>query len=181
MFLDTLPFQPTGAQERVIGEIMADLSSHAPMLRLVQGDVGSGKTLVAAVSALSAIAAGYQAVLMAPTELLAEQHLRTFRAWLEPLGVTIAWLSGKVRGQARKETLQAIVEGDATLVVGTHALFQEGVSFNALALVIIDEQHRFGVHQRLALTEKALWCRLSTPVGTDSNTHSENAVDGGLR
>ena len=155
MFLDTLPFQPTSAQERVIGEIMADLSSHAPMLRLVQGDVGSGKTLVAAVSALSAIAAGYQAVLMAPTELLAEQHLRTFRAWLEPLGVTIAWLSGKVRGQARKETLQAIVEGDATLVVGTHALFQEGVSFNALALVIIDEQHRFGVHQRLALTEKA--------------------------
>jgi len=154
-FLSTLPFKPTRAQQRVIDEIMGDLSQQTPMLRLVQGDVGSGKTLVAAMSAVAAIASGYQVAMMAPTELLAEQHLRNFRGWLEPLGVKVAWLSGKVRGQTRASTIETIANGTAQLVVGTHALFQEGVTFNDLSLVIIDEQHRFGVHQRLALTEKA--------------------------
>jgi len=152
--LGALPFQPTNAQQRVLGEIAQDLAKNTPMLRLVQGDVGSGKTLVAALAALAAIGGGYQVALMAPTELLAEQHLRNFKDWFEPLGIEIAWLSGKVKTKARRETLAAIANGDAQLVVGTHALFQEHVVFSRLALVIIDEQHRFGVHQRLALTQK---------------------------
>ena len=124
------------------------------MQRLVQGDVGSGKTVVAAMAALRAIGNGYQAAIMAPTELLAEQHLRSFREWLEPLGINPVWLSGKVTGKSRQAALQAIEQG-VPLVIGTHALMQEGVSFGKLGLVVVDEQHRFGVHQRLALLDKA--------------------------
>ena len=154
-FLATLPFEPTTAQQRVSTEIAHDMMATSPMLRLVQGDVGSGKTLVAAIAALRAIDAGYQVALMAPTELLAEQHLRNFNQWFEPLSITMAWLSGRVKGKARVDALSAIDSGAAQLVIGTHALFQEGVQFKALALVIVDEQHRFGVHQRLALTQKS--------------------------
>ncbi len=151
--LKHLPFQLTGAQQRVDAEIRADMAREVPMLRLVQGDVGSGKTVVAALAALNAIGSGSQAALMAPTELLAEQHLATFRAWFEPLGIDIVWLSGKVKGKAR-ETALATVAAGAPMVIGTHALMQEGVAFADLGLAIIDEQHRFGVHQRLALGSK---------------------------
>ncbi|WP_275287342.1 ATP-dependent DNA helicase RecG [Halomonas elongata] len=153
-FLTQLPFSLTGAQRRVLDEIRADLAGEMPMLRLVQGDVGSGKTVVAAMAALSAIAGDCQAAIMAPTELLAEQHYRAFRAWFEPLGIDVAWLSGKLKGKARLDTKAAIHDGRARMVVGTHALFQGDVHFQRLGLAIIDEQHRFGVHQRLALREK---------------------------
>ena len=149
-----LPFQLTGAQQRVIHEIAADLAIPAPMLRLVQGDVGSGKTLVAAAAALMAIRAGYQVALMAPTELLAEQHLANFRHWLAPLGIDVHWLAGSLTPKARRDTQALLANGEAAMVVGTHALFQEAVAFHRLGLTIIDEQHRFGVHQRLALREK---------------------------
>ncbi|HAT40934.1 MAG TPA: ATP-dependent DNA helicase RecG [Rheinheimera sp.] len=149
-----LPFAPTNAQERVLRDVYTDLAQPEPMLRLVQGDVGSGKTLVAALSALPVIGAGYQVALMAPTELLAEQHAATFRRWFEPLGITVAWLGGKSKGKARDAELATIAQGQAQMVIGTHALFQQSVEFAALALVIIDEQHRFGVHQRLMLREK---------------------------
>lgn len=149
-----LPFALTGAQERVYAQVREDLAKAMPMLRLVQGDVGSGKTVVAALAALLAIENGRQAALMAPTELLAEQHLNNLRAWLEPLGVRIAWLAGKVAGRARETALASVAGGEAQLVVGTHALMQEGVVFRDLALAIVDEQHRFGVHQRLALRDK---------------------------
>ncbi|HBP68582.1 MAG TPA: ATP-dependent DNA helicase RecG, partial [Alcanivorax sp.] len=139
---------------RVIGEIRADLARQHPMLRLIQGDVGSGKTLVAAAAALVAIESGYQVALMAPTELLAEQHLANFRHWLAPLGIDVHWLAGSVGAKARRETLAALAEGHGALVVGTHALFQDAVVFQRLGLIIIDEQHRFGVQQRLALREK---------------------------
>ena len=152
--LAMLPFKPTGAQQRVLAEIDTDLAKAEPMLRLVQGDVGSGKTLVAVLSALPVIAAGDQVALMAPTELLAEQHAATFRRWLEPLGIQIAWLGGKTKGKSRDTQLQSISDGSAQMVIGTHALFQQQVQFAKLALVIIDEQHRFGVHQRLELREK---------------------------
>lgn len=152
--LASLPFSPTGAQQRVLQQIQQDLARTEPMLRLVQGDVGSGKTLVAALAALPVIQAGFQVALMAPTELLAEQHASTFRRWLEPLGVQIAWLGGKTKGKARDAELAAIADGSARLVIGTHALFQQQVQFAALALAIIDEQHRFGVHQRLELRAK---------------------------
>ncbi|MBV4414339.1 ATP-dependent DNA helicase RecG [Enterobacteriaceae bacterium YMB-R22] len=152
--LDALPFKPTGAQKRVVADIERDLQSNVPMMRLLQGDVGSGKTLVAALAALRAIANGQQVALMAPTELLAEQHANTFRAWFEPLGVEVGWLSGKQKGKARLMQQEAIASGRIAMIVGTHAIFQEQVQFSALALVIIDEQHRFGVHQRLALWEK---------------------------
>ncbi len=151
---DSLPFPLTAAQQRVFDELRADLSCPVPMLRLVQGDVGSGKTVVAAMAALLAVAAGRQAALMAPTELLAEQHMANLSAWLEPLGVQLAWLAGKVTGKARAAVLERIASGQAQVVVGTHALMQEGVEFARLALAIIDEQHRFGVHQRLALRDK---------------------------
>lgn len=154
-FLAGLPFQPTAAQQRVIQEIAHDMRLSSPMLRLIQGDVGSGKTFVAAMACITAIEAGQQVALMAPTELLGEQHLQTFKQWLEPFNVRIAWLSGRIKGRARSAVLQEISDGAVGLVVGTHALFQEGVNFASLALVIVDEQHRFGVHQRLALTEKA--------------------------
>lgn len=152
--LAMLPFTPTNAQQRVLAEIDADLAKTEPMLRLVQGDVGSGKTLVAVLSALPVIAAGDQVALMAPTELLAEQHAATFRRRLEPLGIQIAWLGGKTKGKSRDAQLQSISDGSAQMVIGTHALFQQQVQFAKLALVIIDEQHRFGVHQRLELREK---------------------------
>ncbi|GJA33110.1 ATP-dependent DNA helicase RecG [Aeromonas caviae] len=152
--LGALPFTPTGAQSRVVAEIGRDLQQSHPMMRLVQGDVGSGKTLVAALAALQAIGNGCQVGLMAPTELLAEQHAINFAKWLEPLGIKVGWLAGKQKGKAREEALAAIADGSVKMVVGTHAIFQEQVVFQRLALVIIDEQHRFGVHQRLALREK---------------------------
>jgi len=150
----SLPFALTAAQERVFTEVRDDLARAHPMLRLVQGDVGSGKTVVAAMAALQAIEGGRQAALMAPTELLAEQHLANLKAWLEPLGVRVGWLAGKVGGKARAQVLADAASGDVQLLVGTHALMQEGVEFHDLALAIVDEQHRFGVHQRLALRDK---------------------------
>ena len=152
--LQALPFALTGAQQRVFAQIRADLAKPSPMLRLVQGDVGSGKTVVAALAAMLAVEQGKQVALAAPTELLAEQHLVNLRAWLEPLGVQVAWLAGKVTGKARSQTMEAIASGAAQVVVGTHALMQESVVFDDLALAIVDEQHRFGVHQRLALRDK---------------------------
>lgn len=153
-FLDTLPFSPTGAQQRVVKEIDDDLKSHRPMMRLVQGDVGSGKTLVAALSALNVIEKGAQVALMAPTEILSEQHANTFSEWLTPLGLRVGWLSGKMRKKARNAVLEQLRAGEIDLIVGTHALFQKEVEFKQLGLLIIDEQHRFGVHQRLELREK---------------------------
>lgn len=153
-FLAALPFTPTRAQLRVVAEIEQDMTHNFPMMRLIQGDVGSGKTLVAALAALRAIAHGKQVALMAPTELLAEQHANTFRQWLEPLGLEVGWLAGKQKGKARLAQQEAVASGQVSMVVGTHAMFQEQVKFSGLALVIIDEQHRFGVHQRLALWEK---------------------------
>ena len=153
-FLKSLPFTPTNAQQKVYQEIAADMSKPTPMMRLVQGDVGSGKTLVAVMAAIQALEAGKQVAMMAPTELLAEQHATNFLQWLEPLGFNVAWLSGKVTGKARQRVNEAIATGEASMVVGTHALFQESVEFHSLALIIVDEQHRFGVHQRLALREK---------------------------
>jgi ATP-dependent DNA helicase RecG len=155
-FIDTLPFALTRAQKRVIGEITDDLNRAHPMMRLVQGDVGSGKTVVAAVACLRAIACGVQAALMAPTELLAEQHWQNFSAWFRPLDIEPAWLTGSLRPAKKRSAHEAIAAGEATLVIGTHALFQEGVRFNRLALVVIDEQHRFGVHQRMALRQKGI-------------------------
>jgi ATP-dependent DNA helicase RecG len=154
-FLKTLPFALTAAQQRVCEEITGDLSQALPMLRLVQGDVGSGKTVVAALAALHAIANGYQVALMAPTEILAEQHWQNFLSWFSPLNIEVGWLVGKLKGKARQSSLDNIASGAAQLVVGTHALFQEEVHYARLGLAIIDEQHRFGVHQRLALKQKA--------------------------
>lgn len=153
-FLAELPFQLTNAQLRVISEIEADCRQTQPMLRLVQGDVGSGKTLVAAIAALTALASGFQVALMAPTELLAEQHFRNFTAWFAHTEIQVLFLSGRIKGKARASTLQALANGQAGLVIGTHALFQDSVHFHNLGLVIIDEQHRFGVQQRLALRAK---------------------------
>ncbi len=152
--LDQLPFRPTNAQSRVVSEIEQDLAKPHPMMRLVQGDVGSGKTLVAALAAVRAIEHGHQVALMAPTELLAEQHAINFAHWFESMGIQVGWLAGKLKGKARQTELERIKSGEAQMVVGTHALFQEQVEFHHLALVIIDEQHRFGVHQRLELREK---------------------------
>lgn len=154
--LSVLPFSPTKAQIRVLAEIESDLTKPYPMMRLVQGDVGSGKTLVAALSALRVIESGYQVALMAPTELLAEQHVANFSAWLQPMGIGVGWLAGKLKGKAKETELNRIANGEAKMVIGTHALFQEQVDFHHLALVIIDEQHRFGVHQRLKLREKGV-------------------------
>ncbi|WP_180180579.1 ATP-dependent DNA helicase RecG [Acinetobacter sp. YH01021] len=154
--LASLAFEMTGAQKRVSREIVQDLTSNKPMLRLVQGDVGAGKTLVAGVAACHALEEGWQVALMAPTEILAEQHYLNFKRWFEPLGLNVAWLSGKQKGKARAAAEQVIRDGSAHLVIGTHALFQENVEFAKLGLVIIDEQHRFGVDQRLALRNKGL-------------------------
>jgi len=153
-FEQALPFSLTQAQQRVIEEIRRDINKPLPMMRLVQGDVGSGKTIVAAAAALDCISAGYQTALMAPTEILSEQHVINFRVWLEPLGIQVGWLSGRMKVSERRATLEAIVNGDIQMIIGTHALFQDEVIFNHLALVVIDEQHRFGVHQRMALRDK---------------------------
>ncbi|MCA3777301.1 MAG: ATP-dependent DNA helicase RecG [Burkholderia sp.] len=150
-----LPFTLTGAQARVVDEIAHDLTLAHPMQRLLQGDVGSGKTVVAALAATQAIDAGYQAALMAPTEILAEQHARKLRAWLEPLGVTVAWLAGSLKAKEKRAAIEAAALGTAQLVIGTHAIIQDTVEFARLGLVIVDEQHRFGVEQRLALRAKA--------------------------
>ena len=152
--LATLPFQLTSAQARVLRDIEHDLAAAKPMLRLVQGDVGCGKTLVAALAATQAVQLKRQVALMAPTELLADQHAQNFKRWFEPLGITVAALTGRLTGKARSAVLAGIREGHAAIVIGTHALFQEAVAFHSLALVIVDEQHRFGVHQRLSLREK---------------------------
>ncbi len=149
-----LPFALTSAQERVVAEISRDMGQDHPMMRLVQGDVGSGKTVVAALAGLQAVEAGHQVALMAPTELLAEQHLHSLNGWLQPLGIELAWLTGRHKGRAREQILEAVAGGQAQVIVGTHALFQQDVLFHSLGLVIIDEQHRFGVHQRMALREK---------------------------
>lgn len=151
----SLPFQLTAAQQRVWQEIQTDLKRDHPMQRLVQGDVGSGKTIIAALAALQAADAGYQVAIMAPTEILAEQHRNHFCEWLEPLGIELAWLNGRQKTAERRDMLEKIAGGDAKIAVGTHALFQEAVQFHQLGLVIIDEQHRFGVHQRLSLNQKA--------------------------
>ncbi|ESQ15965.1 MAG: hypothetical protein N838_07065 [Thiohalocapsa sp. PB-PSB1] len=152
--LQSLPFRLTDAQQRVGDEIAADLASPLPMMRLLQGDVGSGKTVVATLAALQAVEAGYQVALMAPTELLSEQHLYSLHGWLDPLGLQVGWLSGRHKGAERDAMLQQIASGAASVVVGTHALFQHEVVFSRLGLTIIDEQHRFGVHQRMRLRDK---------------------------
>ncbi|WP_238285069.1 ATP-dependent DNA helicase RecG [Caballeronia novacaledonica] len=154
--LRALPFALTGAQQRVVAEIGGELTLAHPMQRLLQGDVGSGKTIVAALAAAQAIDAGYQAALMAPTEILAEQHARKLRGWLEPLGVTVAWLAGSLKAKEKRAATEAAALGTAQLVIGTHAIIQDAVEFARLGLVIVDEQHRFGVAQRLALRAKAL-------------------------
>ena len=151
-----LPFDLTGAQQRVMKDITADIATSIPMLRLVQGDVGAGKTLVAAGAAGYALDSGWQVAVMAPTEILAEQHLVNFKNWFEPLGVGVGWLAGKQTTKQRREALAAVAENTVQIVVGTHALFQEQVQFAKLGLVIIDEQHRFGVEQRMALTNKGV-------------------------
>ena len=154
--LGNLPFRLTAAQERVCGEIRADLAQSTPMHRLLQGDVGSGKTIVAALSALTALesAQEVQVAIMAPTEILAEQHFVKFRQWLEPLGLTVAWLSGSLKKKEKEQAKAALADGRIRVAVGTHALFQDDVAFRQLGLVIVDEQHRFGVVQRLALKNK---------------------------
>ncbi|WP_289047091.1 ATP-dependent DNA helicase RecG [uncultured Psychrobacter sp.] len=151
-----LPFDLTGAQQRVMKDITADMATSIPMLRLVQGDVGAGKTLVAAGAAGYALDSGWQVAVMAPTEILAEQHLVNFKNWFEPLGIGVGWLAGKQTAKQRREALEAVAENTVQVVVGTHALFQEQVQFAKLGLVIIDEQHRFGVEQRMALTNKGV-------------------------
>lgn len=156
LFRTALPFQLTQAQQRVSDEISSDLACSHPMLRLVQGDVGSGKTVIAALAMLQAVENGYQAAMMAPTELLAEQHYRVFKHWLEPLGVNVVFLAGNVKARARTSILKTIENGNAQIVLGTHALFQQGVNFSELALVVIDEQHRFGVNQRALFREKGM-------------------------
>ncbi|PUA20885.1 ATP-dependent DNA helicase RecG [Glaciimonas sp. PCH181] len=163
-FLKTLPFKLTGAQERVMAEIRADIKESFPMQRLLQGDVGSGKTVVAALAAAQAIDSGFQAVLMAPTEILADQHFRKIAAWMAPLGISVAWLTGSLKKKEKQASLERIASGQAQLVIGTHALIQETVQFAKLGLVIVDEQHRFGVGQRLTLRQKS---------ATESNGESE--------
>ncbi|MGZ8241050.1 MAG: ATP-dependent DNA helicase RecG [Methylobacter sp.] len=153
-FIRSLPFKLTGAQQRVIAEIEADCGRQHPMMRLIQGDVGSGKTVVSAYAALLALTAGYQVAIMAPTELLAEQHFRNFSAWFENFQTHVVFLTGQLKSSQRKDVLESLADGSAGIIIGTHALFQESVNFHRLGLIIIDEQHRFGVHQRLALREK---------------------------
>ena len=153
-FIGTLPFELTGAQKRVVNELCAEMKSPLRMNRLLQGDVGSGKTVVAAIALYAAITAGFQGALMAPTEILAEQHAETLASWLEPVGVTVAFLSGSTKGKARREISERLVAGEIDLLIGTHALIQPDVNFYRLGLVITDEQHRFGVEQRRVLRDK---------------------------
>ena len=152
--LATLPFALTGAQARTVGEIRRDLASTHPMQRLLQGDVGSGKTIVVTLAALDAIECGYQVALMAPTEILAEQHYKKLAGWLAPLGIEVVWLAGSLKAKEKAAAIARVEAGTAQLAIGTHALFQESVTFANLGLAIVDEQHRFGVHQRLALRQK---------------------------
>ena len=161
-FLATLPFKLTAAQKRVLEEVRADLLQTFPMQRLLQGDVGSGKTVVAALAAAQAIDSGFQAVLMAPTEILADQHFRKIEAWMAPLGVHVVWLTGSLKKKDKTEAQALIESGQAQLIIGTHALIQEAVQFARLGLVIVDEQHRFGVGQRLALRNKGLTDAVAT-------------------
>ncbi|SDC27369.1 ATP-dependent DNA helicase RecG [Cupriavidus sp. YR651] len=172
-FLAALPFRLTGAQQRVVEEIAADMTRPHPMHRLLQGDVGSGKTIVAALAACQAIDAGYQAALMAPTEILAEQHFRKLSAWLEPLGVPVVWLAGSLRAKEKREAAARVESGDAQLVIGTHALIQDTVRFARLGLSVVDEQHRFGVAQRLALRGKA--GEADAPAGSAGSAASKAA------
>lgn len=165
-FLQNLPFRLTDAQLRVITEIEQDCQLNQPMMRLVQGDVGSGKTIVAAYAALMALSNGYQVAIMAPTELLAEQHWRNFQQWFNQFQTQIVFITGQLKGNAKKETLAQLADGTAGISIGTHALFQDHVHFHKLGLIIIDEQHRFGVHQRMALREK----------GEDNNTRPHQLV-----
>jgi ATP-dependent DNA helicase RecG len=174
--LERLPFRLTAAQQRVCDEIERDLKKNVPMHRLLQGDVGSGKTVVAALAAARCIDAGWQCALMAPTEILAEQHFRKLISWLEPLGITTAWLTGSQKAKERREALAMIASGEASLVVGTHAVIQDKVVFKNLALAIIDEQHRFGVAQRLALRSK-----MSTETAADALTGSGRTESGKAR
>ena len=153
-FIESLPFALTNAQQRALRDVDGDLSLNRPMVRLVQGDVGCGKTVVAAAAAARAAGSGLQVALMAPTELLAEQHYRNFKAWFAPLGLDVALVSGSVAAKTRRSALELIASGEVRIAVGTHALFQEGMDFKNLALVIVDEQHRFGVQQRMRLQEK---------------------------
>lgn len=155
-FIKALPFKLTNAQEKVINDIGFDMALAIPMQRLIQGDVGSGKTVVAAMAILKAIESGFQAAIMAPTELLAEQHFQNFKNWFEPLGIDVIYLSGKLKAAEKREAIKKINTAEAQIAVGTHALFQEGVEFLNLALIVVDEQHRFGVHQRLALRKKGI-------------------------
>ncbi|BCN94426.1 ATP-dependent DNA helicase RecG [Thiomicrorhabdus immobilis] len=164
--LASLPFALTHAQQRVLQEIQYDLALPHPMQRLVQGDVGSGKTVIAALAAIQAAEAGFQVAVMAPTEILAEQHLNAFLEWLEPLQIPVAWLNGRLKAAEKRFQLAQIASGEAKVIIGTHALFQDAVVFNRLGLVVIDEQHRFGVHQRLALHEK----------GQNQDTHPHQLV-----
>src|SRR5208337_952479 len=145
-----LPYTLTGAQERVLGDILNDMKSHVPMNRLIQGDVGSGKTIVALLAMLAAVESGYQAALMAPTELLAEQHYLNIHTLVESLGLKIHLLTGS----KKNKNIETIASGDSNIVIGTHALIQQGVSFKNLGLIVIDEQHRFGVMQRATLRKK---------------------------
>jgi ATP-dependent DNA helicase RecG len=154
--LESLPFRLTGAQSRALGEVEQDLRSGRPMVRLLQGDVGCGKTIVAAIAAARAAGSGLQAALMAPTELLAEQHWRNLSAWFRPLGIPVALVSGSQPARTRRSALATIASGEIQIAVGTHALFQEGIEFSRLALIIVDEQHRFGVQQRLKLQQKGM-------------------------
>jgi len=154
-FVAGLPFSLTGAQQRAFQEVADDMALSHPMLRLVQGDVGSGKTVVAALAALRAVENDFQVAIMAPTEILAEQHFINFSQWLEPLGIQVGWLSGKLTASQRRQQQEAISSGAARVIVGTHALFQESVTYANLGMIVIDEQHRFGVHQRMALKEKS--------------------------
>ena len=150
-----MPFKLTNGQESALKDILSDLTQTTPMHRLLQGDVGSGKTVVAAIASIQVIGNGYQVALMAPTEILAEQHFNNFKKWCMPLGIRVGWLSGKIKGALRKETLQDLEFGTCQIIIGTHALFQKDVIYNKLGFIIIDEQHRFGVHQRLSLRNKA--------------------------
>ncbi len=154
-FIKSLPFELTQAQQKVNQQILADLESGEPMMRLVQGDVGSGKTVVAALACLKTVESGMQAAIMAPTEILAEQHFKNFTQWFESFGITVVWLSGQIKGKKRKAVLEKILLGEAQIIVGTHALFQNDVQYKNLALAVTDEQHRFGVQQRMALAKKA--------------------------
>ncbi|OCG18776.1 ATP-dependent DNA helicase RecG [Gilliamella sp. App4-10] len=155
-FLSSLPFNPTRAQQRVVQDIYQDMAKPIPMMRLIQGDVGSGKTLVAALAALNAIENNRQVVLMAPTEILAEQHYHNFKQWFAPLGISVDWLSGRLTAKNKRQRYERILNGEITLLIGTHAVFVDQVEFYSLGLVIIDEQHRFGVNQRLSLWEKGI-------------------------